>query len=396
MAPLSGIKFSSKKANCYFILILLILINCWFGISNKNTNIISKSKIQIGSSSQISTKSQSVQEKENEKKNILNNQITNSNGLNYNYKNDKATSITSNTNISETNSNEMNNNKNFLKQNNFNLSTISNPINTNDTKLLEKPQKIYDNNDEARISKTQISVFIDPIDLGCDLKFLEKSSFVFNPPTNIIYYTVISPRNSYYNFKVNISNTIMDIGLKIVDVQVYVDKSFREKTFVDQYNNNLSFRDRWVIVVTLNKPVHEIELDFNYLSERSILIKQEENTNLVKLTFFNPYNQKIPYDIGISFTGFMYLTASKLKLPWDSKIREFTYKKNNKVYDNGLEITSSRELDSFAQYELFLSLPLELKTCDTGFIKVVYYSLIAVTIVFGLASLFTIYTVYKE
>lgn len=289
-----------------------------------------------------------------------------------------------------------------IKQNNNNVNnnynTIGNTKQSIDNTLTEQ-NKIYDNSEEAKINNIKSTIYIDPVELSCDIKYLEKTSFSFTPATNVIYYTVISPRNPYYNFKAELSEINQlgkNVDIEITNVEVYMDKSFKERIFVDQYNNNIIFRDRWVIVTTLNKTVSEVSIDYTYFSERSILISKNQESDMIKLTIFNPYNQVLPYDIDIRLTGFSSLDTGKLKLPFDSSLREFTYKRGNSVLDNGIEISTKKNIEPFTQYEMFLSLPMEIKSCDAGFINIVYYSLIGLTGVFIIASLLTIFNIYKE
>ena len=255
------------------------------------------------------------------------------------------------------------------------------------------------NNKDSKINNIKSNVIIDPAELACDIKHNDIVSFDLLEPTNVIYYTVISPRNPYYSFNAKLLESdliAIDTSLKITNMEVYVDKSFREKKFIDEFNNSVSFRDRWVIATYLNKPVSNIELSYSYYSERAILINQIDGVNLLKLTFFNPYNQNINYNINLRFSGFKELNTTDLKLPYDSTIRNFDYKRNGKNYSNGVEISSMKSIRPFTQYELFMSLPMELKTCEAGFISIVYYSLIGVTVFFTIASLITVFVVSKE
>ena len=270
--------------------------------------------------------------------------------------------------------------------------TIQMPLNHEKNKVLEKSKEEFQNENQAKINFIQTTIFIDPEQLICDVKYQEIASFSFSIPQLTIYYTIISAKTPYYNFSVS---SLTD-GVQVSNMSVFVDKSFKDTGFIDEFNNSINFKDRWIIAVDFKAPTMEVDLKFLYFSERAMLIDQTDKTNLLKLTLFNPYNQSISHKVDLRLTGFNTLSKNLLKVPNDTKIELFNYLRNSKVMSNGFLVSFERLINPFTQYEMFLSLPMEIKTCETGFLNVVYYTLIVVTVVFVLISLLSALHIYKE
>ena len=285
------------------------------------------------------------------------------------------------------------------------------PYTKNNNKSLTSSYETIENLPIGTISSITNTIYIDPKELKCNIKFIERASFFFRIPTDIIYYTIISKKLPLFDFDANISlnsdinNKINDLNnLKALSVDLYQDKSFKERQFTDDYLNSLYFRDRWVVAVKLNKKVSKIEIDFSYLGERAILIDEKERINIVKLSLFNPFNESFPYIISLILSGISKDTLDLIKnnssnpesLPNGSTINNYVFKKKDKVIGNGLEIKMNKYFESHSQYEYDFAIPLVIQTCDGSFFGIMYYILVIMTVLFVAISVATLSFLYKE
>jgi hypothetical protein len=90
----------------------------------------------------------------------------------------------------------------------------------------------------------------------------------------------------------------------------------------------------------------------------------------------------------INLENYPHLKAEDLKVPIDSLIS--TVDKNN------IKIVTRRPLEKHSEYEINLTLPYELKTCEGNIVNLVYYGLVGMSALFVMMSIVTLTYLYKE
>jgi hypothetical protein len=227
---------------------------------------------------------------------------------------------------------------------------------------------------------------LDTIKKSCDVHVTEKVNFKFPVLSDKINYIIISKKTPLYGFTAEVTGKSKN-SVKVNGVKLYQDSSFRQRIFVDTEGRRLSFRDRWMVSVSLSNPVQEIEIDFNYSMQRAVLIDSIGEANYLKFTLINPLNTINNYKFSINLLGFQNLKPETLKIPMDSIIKKVPY---------GIEIETKRQYRKHSEYEINLSLPYELTSCEGNIVNVVYYGLIGMSVLFIVMSIFTLAFVYKE
>lgn len=247
------------------------------------------------------------------------------------------------------------------------------------------PDRLYINeNNNTIINDIRNSIYIDPINLNCNIKFIETIDLAFNNPTDTVYYIVISRKLSLRSF----SPSLLNKDISIIRYEVYNDLSHKQRTFYDEdEKRKLSFRDKWLICITLSKPVKRIQINIEYYADRGVLIDNESEDNIIDLSFFNPYSTSINYMIFIVLSNIKDFDIKRMSIPYDAVINN---KKENK------EIYIHRTFHSFTKHDISLYLPLFISDCDGGFINFLFYGLILSTTTFGFISLMTLIYLYKE
>lgn len=274
---------------------------------------------------------------------------------------------------------------------------------TNDQITVNKSNIIYDLEQFNKIDKItgiNYTLALNPANYSCDIGITQSVKFSFSKPTNIVYFTIVSSQNPLYNFSAFLKENDFKSN-SIIKFESYVDKTFNSKTFVDQTNNDIKFKERWVLISYLEKDVTQIDINYTYLSERSLMVNNHDKTNFMQLNIFNPYDQLISYDISFQIIGFENLDVTKLRLPSDVSIKMINSNSNinnlNLVSDNyGIQLSTSKNIDSHNQYELFLSLPQQISNCDAAFMEIIFYSMLGISSIFILSTLFTVYYLSKE
>lgn len=284
----------------------------------------------------------------------------------------------------------------FIIRVDFSKQIRSSPLKETDDKTPEftKSENLFNHN-KNHIERMTTLVTINPKLNICDLVYEDQVSFVFSSPMNQIDHIIVSQKNPYYNFKA----TIVSEGppsVKITGIKIYQDKSFRERTFVDDSNNKITFRDRWLVSITLDKEITEATVKYSYYAERALLIDDSGRNDLVEIALFNPYKTNIPYELKIDLLNFSTLDKDRIILPYGATASELSYKSNGIIKDNGVQIHIQRFFSAHSQYEFNLTLPLEISTCDAEFVNAVYYGLVGMTLTFIVFSVLTVLYLYKE
>lgn len=238
------------------------------------------------------------------------------------------------------------------------------------------------NNEIVSLSRIYI---MDTVLKSCDIPVLERIQFKFPTQKDKIEYVVISKKVPMYGFKVVPYN---NKNVEIVDTKLYKDTSFKTRVFVDNDNKKMAFRDRWMISVKLNKPVNEIGLEFSYSLQRIIIIDSISETNFLKIELINSYS----YDIPNHTTVFRLLNIDEkymnsLRLPIDTIMTRVP---------SGFEITSHNIFKKHVEYEVQLTLPFLISSCEGSVASIVYYGLIGMSLVFLIISIYTLIYLYKE
>jgi hypothetical protein len=236
------------------------------------------------------------------------------------------------------------------------------------------------------ITSMDQSFILDAFKKSCDVQVSEKVNFKFPAYSDKINYIIISKKTPLYGFGAQVVGKTNN-NVKVVSVKLYQDSSFRQRIFVDTEGRRLSFRDRWMISVGLSSPVQEIEIEFNYSMQRAVLIDSIGEANYLKFILINPLHTINNYKLSINLLGFQNLKVENLKVPMDSMIKNVPY---------GIEIETKRQYRKHSEYEVNLSLPYELTSCEGNIVNVVYYGLIGMSVLFIIMSIFTLAFVYKE
>lgn len=250
-----------------------------------------------------------------------------------------------------------------------------------------------------RINNIDYKMNLNPNKYSCDIAVIQSVSFSFLKPTNVIYFTIVSSEHQLYNFSSYLDND--SSSNSIVKFESYVDKTFNDKSYMDQNNVDIKFKERWVLITYLANEVTDVNINYTYLSERSILINNNDKTNFLRLTIFNPYDHTISYGIFFDIVGFENLDITQLRLPADVsvKIIKPNLDSNNlnlNTNDYGIELSTNKMISTHNQYELYLSLPQQISDCDIQFMQVIFYSMLGISCFFIISTVLTVYYLSKE
>lgn len=250
-----------------------------------------------------------------------------------------------------------------------------------------------------RINNIDYKMNLNPNKYSCDIAVIQSVSFSFLKPTNVIYFTIVSSEHQLYNFSSYLDNN--SSSNSIVKFESYVDKTFNDKSYMDQNNVDIKFKERWVLITYLANEVTDVNINYTYLSERSILINNNDKTNFLRLTIFNPYDHTISYGIFFDIVGFENLDITQLRLPADVsvKIIKPNLDSNNlnlNTNDYGIELSTNKMISTHNQYELYLSLPQQISDCDIQFMQVIFYSMLGISCFFIISTVLTVYYLSKE
>lgn len=253
----------------------------------------------------------------------------------------------------------------------------------NNTKLLIKEDT------NMKINQIKTIILIDPISLNCNIKFKETVSMSFQSQTDRIYYIIISKKLLFKDFKPSLSLPLpyRNDDVSLLKYEVSNDLSYKQRKFYNEDNKEISFRDKWLITLTLTKKVKEIQFDIEYSSDRALLVDASSKTNIVNLSFFNPYNSSIKYMIFVVFHKVTTLEINKMAVPYDAVVNSSGDSK---------EIYINRRFKSFSHHNIKVYLPLLISNCDLTFINFLFFGLVVSTTVFALFSVLTFIYLYKE
>jgi hypothetical protein len=253
----------------------------------------------------------------------------------------------------------------------------------------EKNEQIQQKENDEQNSKikninSSTSIFtLDKKKGNCDVQVREKISFSFTKPTTSIDHIIISKKTPLYGFSVE--SVTPSVIVKSTDL--FQDTSYQQRTFIDEEERHLFFRDRWLITVNLGAPVTQVELEFVYNMQRAVLIDPVNNLNYLNFNVINPYDEDINYNVIIKLLNFKDLNSDSLLTPSDTLV---------KSYPGGVELHSTTLFFGHSEYDLNLVLPMEMETCEKGLVNLVYYGLIAMSFTFVSMSLITMFYLSKE
>lgn len=262
------------------------------------------------------------------------------------------------------------------------------PILSNNTSPVFSDNKLFIKEDtNMKINQINTLILIDPISLNCNIRFKETVNMSFQSRTDRIYYIILSRKLLFKDFKPSLSLPYRNDDVSILIYEVSNDLSYKQRKFYDEHNKEISFRDKWLITLTLSKKVKEIQFSIEYSSDRALLVDASNKTNIVNLSFFNPYNSSIKYMIFIVFHKVTTLEINKMAIPYDAVVNSSGDSK---------EIYINRRFKSFSHHDIKLYLPLFISNCDVEFINFLFFGLFFSTTVFALFSVLTLIYLYKE
>jgi hypothetical protein len=223
---------------------------------------------------------------------------------------------------------------------------------------------------------------------NCDVQVIDRIKFKYPNPTLKVEHMIISKKMPLYGFKVS----SRELDVQISNINIFQDTSFQQRFFVDENNNFLSFRDRFLVTAELSKAVTEIELEFEYNMQRAILIDNNTQLNNLKAMMINPYHFDLEnYRIIINLLNFRNIDLNYLKIPAESSLRSYTEKRGR-----GIQISQVRKFNTHAEFEMTVSLPMEIYTCEGNIVNLVFYGLLGISIIFVIMSIWTFARLYKE
>ena len=262
------------------------------------------------------------------------------------------------------------------------------PILSNkESPVFSKTELLIKQDVNMKINQVKTIIHIDPVSLHCNIKFTETVNMSFQSPTDRIYYIIISKKLLFKDFKPSLSLSHRNDDVSILKYEILNDLSYKQRQFYDENKKEISFRDKWLITLTLNKEVKEIQLNIEYSSDRALLVDASSKTNIINLSFFNPYNTSIQYIIFMIFHNVTTFEINRLSVPYGSVVNSSGDSK---------EIYIKRRFKSFSHHEIKLYLPLLISNCDVTFINFLFFGLLVSTTVFALFSVLTVIYLYKE
>lgn len=262
------------------------------------------------------------------------------------------------------------------------------PILSNkESPVFSKTELLIKQDVNMKINQVKTTIHIDPMSLHCNIKFTETVIMSFQSPTDRIYYIIISKKLLFKDFKPSLSLSHRNDDVSILKYEILNDLSYKQRKFYDENKKEISFRDKWLITLTLNKEVKEIQLNIEYSSDRALLVDASSKTNIINLSFFNPYNTSIQYIIFMIFHNVTTFEINRLSIPYGSVVNS---------RGDSKEIYIKRRFKSFSHHEIKLYLPLLISNCDVTFINFLFFGLLVSTTVFALFSVLTVIYLFKE
>ena len=279
-----------------------------------------------------------------------------------------------------------------------NINIVSKEINNNNNianskdNLTTKTKNVFKLNNNFSISKFEKHYFIDTKGKSCDIFITENVTFNYKSATTKIHHLVISKTDPLFGFVVSLP--LDNKHVTIENISVLQDKSLRYFTDEDGYIGK--FKDRWLISVTLSKKVKDVSLIFSYYSQRGVQIDNENEKNIVKLHMTNPYNFDINnINLDLTLVNFKKLNKNELGVPNFGKISE-SFINNGMFKGKTININMIKNLPYNNEFQLEIALPLEIQYCETFFVNVINYGLIAMITSFLIISAISFYFLYKE
>lgn len=179
----------------------------------------------------------------------------------------------------------------------------------------------------------------------CDLKMKELVNFKFNEPETKIDYLIVSKRDNYYNFRLNVMKSNNNIEIIESKILSQTNDFFQQKK-----------QKVWLIQVTLNKKIKNIELEFEYYIQNSLKIDNINFKNILTFSIVNPYQFELPnYKLSISILS-NNLEYSSINLPNDSMYKTIT--------KNGIDIIYRKNIPSQTAFDIILPIPQIINSCD--------------------------------
>ncbi len=269
---------------------------------------------------------------------------------------------------------------------------VSKPVQNN----LGRPNFLQKANTiKPTITKFNKQFIFDTNYRSCDIFIKERIEFQYTNPTDVIHHLIISKKNPLYGFAVNLP---INSSLSIKKIEIFQDKSLRNRFYENKNHKSVRmfFRDRWLISVLLDKKVKRVILNYSYYTQRAVLIDPDNNKNVIKLYVINPYPYNLKnLNIQLLLLNFKHLKEKDLTIPAFSKLKQVNID-NRQFKGKGFNISIDKNLPIHSEFFMQLALPMEIKSCETKLVYVIYYSLIAMTIGFALMSFSAVYFLYKE
>lgn len=258
-----------------------------------------------------------------------------------------------------------------------------------------KPEDLLQTNlSNQQITSQTISIQIDPLTKNCNLPFKEQISYSFNIPTTTIIHSIISKKAALFDFKINLSQNSKE-GLKLLHYETYLDKSYKRRKLLSNNANindkkgRITYRDRWLFTIELNKPVNQVNLEIEYKVQRGLMVDDINGVNLLDLYIINPYNYAIDQmTLRIQLQNFKKDELESLILPQDIEME----------YDQlgNINLLSSKTQRRLSENHITLTLPMEIKTCDSEYLNYVYYGVLGMIISFIILFGISVFYLFKE
>jgi hypothetical protein len=240
---------------------------------------------------------------------------------------------------------------------------------------------------EAKINYFHSNIFIDAKSNSCDLHAKEVISFSFPTPTNVIQHMVVSLKDSLYGFKVRKIETSGD-NAEILATKIYANRNNGSFLSFKSTKKN-HFHETWAITSELSRNVTKITVEYEYSIQRGIQIDVDNNKNSINLQLVNPYHYEITdYQLFLNILNFKNLDAINLDIPSDASI--------NRLNEGQIQIGYKFPFPKESQLSIGLPLPLEVLACEPRFYSIVYFFVIAVTIILFFVAIITYNQISKD
>lgn len=247
---------------------------------------------------------------------------------------------------------------------------------------------------EGIVRKIQTNVILDKKNEGCDLIAKEKVLFSFDKLTSDLKHVIFSRRNSLYDFKVKISDSVANSNpnLRILDTKLYSNSQVKRLLY-NAFSNSDStrnFKETWLISINLSVPVKEIEIEFFYNIQYGLYIDTYSRKNIFQYEFINPYSFPLNnFQLNIEIKNFNDLNIDNIKSPEEGFIQSL-------IASKGLKITLNKNLPEMSQYSINLPLPYEIDSCNKTFADAVNIILYSTTFLITIIGLITCFKLSKE